>query len=119
MNLRFDSNSIRVRVSKDEAEKLLSEKHLSEVLPFPGKNLRFKINCDEDKSEGKPSENPSIRMDEHFEMHVSFQNLTRMLQPAEKGSKKSDELSGFFISEGRPAEVRFEIDRFSRKKMKD
>lgn len=114
MNLRFDSNSIRVRVSQDEAEKLLSEKHLSEVLPFPGKNLCFKIYCDGENENGTPG----LHMNEHFEMHISFQVLERLLQSVEKGSKKIDELSSPFLSEGRSAELRFEIDRFSRKKMK-
>lgn len=106
MNLRFDSKSIRIRVSQEEAEKLASEKQIREQLPFPEENLNVIISC---------TEGTDLTLNENFEMNVPYQDLQRILQ----ASSKEDELRGNFTSHSLQAELRFEIDRFTRKKVKN
>lgn len=110
MNLRFESNTIRVRVSAEEAEKLFIEKYFSATFPFPGKFIFFKILCSLD------TKVTSISLNENFEMYIPFSDLERLIHPPAHSSERCDELSGTFTSNGQSVVLRFEIDRFSRKR---
>lgn len=110
MNLKLDSNSIRLRVTHAEAMRLASEYKLSErLLIFEGEfELRLSI--------GESLNFVSDVYRKFLDFYISTKNLETILSVLKNNPRPKKEdcfVKGDFNLGGRPVEVRIEVDRLS------
>lgn len=106
MNLRLDSESIRVRVSQEEAVHLLGAGVLSESLPVQPLWVEILV----ERQTEPVILSPLAPLGSGLSIKVSRDDLDRAI----KG--KELELHGAFVQKERSIRVSFEIDRFTLKK---
>lgn len=110
MNLRLDANSIRLRVTFDEAVRLASELTVKGNLSFFDGELQLQVSARD--SVGFVSDANRRQID----LNLSMAKLKTILNAISKNSrpkKEECEMREFLEIGGRSVEVRFEVDRLS------
>ena len=115
MNLKLDTDSIRVRMNYDEAIRLVLEGESRECFPIFSDSLEVCVSphtknlCFVENTNGKS-----------FRLYIPKEKLETILEAAVKNNnpkKEECEMHDILQIGGRPIEIRFEVDRFSMRRM--
>ena len=113
-SFRLDTDSVRVRVSLDEARTLLAQESLSAIFSLPGQTVVLRILLD---SEGDELIMTPSHECKNLELRVPAQILGSLVAGilAEPRKKIDPSISARFQQEGISSCMKFEIDIFTLK----
>jgi hypothetical protein len=101
MNIRFDTESLRLRITKEECQALLAAGQLQETIRLPQDHkIIIKVLCHQDNAASCGYKQETI------EFKVNKQNLENLLRK----SPTRDNLNSFYESLGKQIRVSLEID---------
>ncbi len=113
MNIRLSPESVRMRISQEEASVLERERHLSQRIPLPEEGMSLDVSLRDDLAEPARFCLKGL----HVEVVLNRQDFRAVV--AGKASKDSGIRIPIGCFGDAPLEFVFEIDAFSRKSKKE